>query len=41
MKQVKGWWLPDTDTDIDRWILDGEYLKIQNIYSRAQVIGLD
>ena len=29
MKQVKGWWLPDTDTDFDRWILDGEYQKIQ------------
>ena len=27
MKQVKGWWLPDTDTDFDRWILDGEYQK--------------
>ena len=29
MKQVKGWWLPDTDTDFDRWILDGEYQKHQ------------
>ena len=29
MKQVKGWWLPDTDTDFDRWILDGEYQKKQ------------
>ena len=29
MKQVKGWWLPDTDTDFDRWILDGEYQKRQ------------
>ena len=29
MEQVKGWWLPDTDTDFDRWILDGEYQKIQ------------
>lgn len=29
MKQVKGWWLPDTDTDFDRWILDGEYQKQQ------------
>ena len=27
MKQVKGWWLPDTDTDFDRWILDGDYQK--------------
>ena len=27
MKQVKGWWLPDTDTDFDRWILDGNYQK--------------
>ena len=27
MKQVKGWWLPDTDTDFDRWILDGGLLK--------------
>jgi hypothetical protein len=24
MKQVKGWWLPDTDTDFDRWILAKE-----------------
>ena len=29
MKQVKGWSLPDTDTDFDRWILDGEYQKKQ------------
>ena len=29
MKQVKGWWLPDTDPDFDRWILDGEYQKKQ------------
>ena len=29
MNQVKGWWLPDTDTDFDRWILDGEYQKHQ------------
>jgi len=27
VKQVKGWWLPDTDTDFDRWILDGNYQK--------------
>jgi len=27
VKQVKGWWLPDTDTDFDRWILDGDYQK--------------
>ena len=27
MKQVKGWWLPDTDIDFDRWILDGNYQK--------------
>ena len=29
MKQVKGWWLPDTDTDFDRWISNGEYQKVQ------------
>ena len=28
MKNVKGWWLPDTDTDFDRWISDGDYQKI-------------
>lgn len=27
MKQVKGWYLPDTDIDFDRWITDGEYQK--------------
>lgn len=27
MKQIKGWYLPDTDIDFDRWILDGEYQK--------------
>jgi len=27
VKQVKGWWLPDTDIDFDRWILDGNYQK--------------
>lgn len=27
MKQVQGWYLPDTDTDFDRWILNGEYQK--------------
>ena len=27
MKQVQGWYLPDTDVDFDRWILNGEYQK--------------
>lgn len=27
MKQIKGWYLPDTDIDFDRWITDGEYQK--------------
>ena len=27
MKQVQGWYLPDTDTDFDKWILNGEYQK--------------
>jgi len=27
MKQIQGWYLPDTDVDFDRWILDGEYQK--------------
>lgn len=27
MKQVQGWYLPDTDIDFDRWILNGEYQK--------------
>ncbi len=28
MKKVKGWYLPDTDTDFDRWISNGEYQKV-------------
>ena len=27
MKNIQGWYLPDTDTDFDRWILNGEYQK--------------
>jgi FkbM family methyltransferase len=27
MKLVKGWYLPDTDIDFDKWILNGEYQK--------------
>jgi len=27
VKQVQGWYLPDTDVDFDRWILNGEYQK--------------
>lgn len=27
MKLVKGWYLPDTDTDFDRWIVNGDYQK--------------
>ena len=26
---LEGWYLPDTDTDFDRWMLDGNYQKLQ------------
>lgn len=29
MRILQGWYLPDTDTDFDRWLLDGTYQKQQ------------
>lgn len=29
MRTLQGWYLPDTDTDFDRWLLDGTYQKQQ------------
>ena len=29
MRTLQGWYLPDTDTDFDRWLLDGNYQKQQ------------
>jgi FkbM family methyltransferase len=29
MRNLQGWYLPDTDTDFDRWMLDGDYQKLQ------------
>ena len=29
MRELQGWFLPDTDTDFDRWLLDGNYQKQQ------------
>jgi len=29
MRQLQGWYLPDTDTDFDRWMLNGTYQKKQ------------
>ena len=29
MRILQGWYLPDTDTDFDRWMLDGDYQKLQ------------
>jgi len=29
MRELQGWFLPDTDTDFDRWLVEGEYQKKQ------------
>ena len=29
MRELQGWFLPDTDTDFDKWLVEGEYQKKQ------------